>query len=112
MVALIVRCHAMADEVPEPNPPLSAEERSAAARLTSSDITFIHSAILSCALPRWQKVARVVIRTIEKLEPRYPEFSSAFYVQRVQILADQGKLESQGDLDYMRFSEVRLPHES
>lgn|GEM_PF-5868807 len=33
----------MADEVPIPNPPLSAEERSAAARLTSSDITFIDS---------------------------------------------------------------------
>jgi len=52
----------------------------------------------------------VVIRSIEKLEQRYPDFSCAFYAQRVQILADQGRLESQGDLDYMRFSEVRLPH--
>src|SRR6185503_16499733 len=102
----------MTEEVPEPNPPLGAEEQSAAASLTSDDFAFIDSAILSCALPRWQKVAMVIIRALEKLEPRYPVFSSAFYAQRVQILADEGRLESQGDLDYMRFSEVKLPNES
>jgi hypothetical protein len=63
-------------------------------------------------LPRWQKVAMVVARSTDKLESRYPDISSAFYAQRIQILADQGRLESQGDLDYMRFSEVRLPRES
>jgi hypothetical protein len=102
----------MTDEVPAPNPPLSAAEQSAAARLTSSDIAFIDSAVLSCALPRWQKLARIVGRTMDKLESRYPDFLESFYAQRVQILADQGRLESQGDLNYMRFSEVRLPHES
>ena len=102
----------MTDEVPELNPPLSAEEQSAAASLTPEDFAYIDSAIISCASPRWQKVAMVIIRTIGKLEQRYPVFSSAFYVQRVQILADEGRLESQGDLDYMRFSEVKLPNES
>ena len=108
VVALIAVTMPMTDEVPEPNPPLSAEEESAVARLTPGDITFIDTAILSCASPRWQKVAMVAIRAIEKLKPGYPDFSPAFYARRVQILADQGKLESQGDLNYMRFSEVRL----
>ena len=102
----------MTDEVPEPNPPLSGQEQSAAASLTSDDFASIDSAILSCAIPRWQKVAMIISRAIEKLESRYPVFSSAFYARRVQILAAEGRLESQGDLDYMRFSEVKLPNES
>ena len=31
-----------------------------------------------------------------------------YYAQRVALLVDSGKLESQGNLEYMRFSEVRL----
>jgi hypothetical protein len=54
----------------------------------------------------------VVIRTVEKLEARYPQLTYVFYAMRIQTLADQGRLESQGDLNYMRFSEVRLPDES
>ena len=62
-LALITRRHAMTDEVPEPNPPLSPAEASAIAMLSSKDFEFIDATVLSCALPRWQKVAMVVIRT-------------------------------------------------
>jgi hypothetical protein len=102
----------MTDEVPEPNPPPSPAEASAIAMLSPTDVEFIDSTILSCALPRWQKVAMVVIRTEEKLEVRFPQLSYIFYAMRIQDLAARGRLESQGDLDYMRFSEVRLPQES
>lgn len=102
----------MPDEVPIPNGPLSAAEESAAAKLTSDDNAFIDAAILSCALPRWRKVAMMVGRCMEKLESRYPGFSDSFYARRIQTLASQGRLESQGNLDCMRFSEVRLPDES
>ena len=102
----------MIDEVPEPNPPLSPEEESAVEALTQSDIEFIDTAVLSSARPHWQKAAMVVTRAVEKLEARYPQLSYVFYAMRIQALADQGRLESQGDLDHMRFSEVRLPDES
>jgi hypothetical protein len=101
----------MSDEVPEANPPLSSEETSAVARLTPTDLEFIDTTILSCALTRWQKVAMVVGRTEKKLRTEYPQLSYIFYAMRIQDLADRGRLESQGDLDYMRFSEVRLPDE-
>ena len=98
----------MTDEVPSPNPPLSAEEQSAVARLTADDLAVIDDAILSSALARWQKVAMVVGRSMDKLGAQYPRLTDSFYAQRVQILAGNGRIESQGDLNYMRFSEVRL----
>ena len=55
------------------------------------------------------KVARVVVWTEEALKNRYPGLSYVFYSQRVIRLAEAGRLESQGNLEYIRFSEVRLP---
>jgi hypothetical protein len=97
------------DEVPEANPPLSAEERSVIAGLTDADIETIDGAILANSSSRWLKVARVVGDTEEALEGRYPGVSYIFYAQRLRYLAEQRRLESQGNLEYMRFSEVRLP---
>ncbi len=99
----------MSNEVPEANPPLSPEEASAVAMLTPTEIEFIDATILSCARARWQKVAMVVSRTEKNLETRYPRLSYIYYALRIQDLTGRGRLESQGDLDYMRFSEVRLP---
>jgi hypothetical protein len=99
-------------EIPIPNSRLSPDEASAFARLTTNQIASIDDAILSCAAPHWQKVARVVILVEDKLVAKYPQFSYAFYAERIRLLAEQGRLESQGDLSFMRFSEVRLPHEN
>ena len=54
----------------------------------------------------------VVIRAEEKLRGRYPQFSYVLYAERIRLLAKQGHLKSQGNLRYMRFSEVRLPDEN
>ena len=102
----------MSEEVPIRNPPLSAEEMAAFSALGPGEIEAIDEAVLSCALPRWRKVAMVVGLVMGKLEGHYPQFSDVFYGARVRALADQGRLESQGELSYMRFSEVRLPQES
>jgi Protein of unknown function len=99
----------MTEEVPIPNPPLSADETAAFERLGPEEIAAIDDAVLSCALPRWRKVAMVAGLTMEKLADRFPQFSDVFYAERIRALADQGQLESQGNLSYMRFSEVRLP---
>jgi hypothetical protein len=51
----------------------------------------------------------VVVQTMEKLADRFPQFSDVFYAERIRALAEQGRLDSQGNISYMRFSEVRLP---
>jgi hypothetical protein len=68
--------------------------------------------MLSCAFPRWRKVAEIVGFAMDKLSAKYPKFSDVFFAERIRVLAEQGRLESQGDLSSMRFSEVRLPDEN
>ena len=99
----------MPDEVPIPNEPLSDEELTSFAKLNRQEADEIDEAVLSCALPRWQKVAVIVGCVMDKVSVKYPQFSDSFYAERVRALAEQGRLESQGDLSYMRFSEVKLP---
>lgn len=99
----------MNDEVPQADPPLSPEEQSVVDALTNADIEVIDSAILANSFSRWLKVARVVGDTVSALSERYPRLSYAFYAQRLRHLARRGRLESRGNLEYLRFSEVRLP---
>ncbi|MDR3405217.1 MAG: DUF3658 domain-containing protein [Chthoniobacter sp.] len=101
----------MSNETPSPNPPLSAEEQSIVAGLTDAQIEVIDCAIWANSSRRWLKVARVVAWTESALSDRYPGVSYIFYTQRVIHLAKQGRLESQGNLEHIRFSEVRLPSE-
>jgi hypothetical protein len=99
----------MNDEIPMANPPLSAEEQSVAAKLTDLDLQAINAAILANSSNGWLKVARVVMRTEDALRDRYPGLSFVFYAQRLIRLVEECRLESQGDLECMRFSEVRIP---
>ena len=99
----------MSEEIPMPNPPLSGKERSAVAKLSGTDLQIIDAAILENCFPSWSKVAAVVVLTEKALRDRYPKLSYIFYAQRLIGLAREGQLESQGKLEYMRFSEVRRP---
>ena len=102
----------MGDEVPIPTGPLSDEEKACFAKLTQKEVAELDDAVLSCASPRWRKVAAIVAFAMNKLGSKFPQFSEVFYAERIRVLAEQGHLESQGDLSYMRFSEVRLPDEN
>jgi hypothetical protein len=102
----------MTAEVPIPNPALSRKEAAAFAKLSPEDIISIDDGIIASALSRWRKVAMVVSIAEERLRARYPQFSYILYAKRIRLLAKQGRLESQGNLRYMRFSEVKLPNEN
>ena len=97
------------DEIPIPNPPLSQHERTQVAKLSASELDAIDTAVLSCTRSQWRKVAMVVSLSLEALSQQYPQFSDVFYAERVAALVTAGKLESQGNLAHMRFSEVRQP---
>lgn len=79
------------------------------AKLTDADLQVIDAAILASSSNHWLKVAPVVWHTEKALSDRYPGLSYIFYAQRLIRLAEDGRLESQGNLEYMRFSEVRIP---
>ena len=47
--------------------------------------------------------------TSVELSERIPDVPDIYYAQRVRRLVAVGELESQGNLEYMGYSEVRLP---
>ena len=98
----------MNEEILQPEAELTPEQLAKVARLSEAEIRAIDETLLSNARQEWCKVAMIVARTIM----RYSDADSlpdVFYSQRVRKLVADGRLESQGNLAYMRFSEVRLP---
>ncbi len=99
----------MTREIPIPPEPLTVEERALVEQLSDEDLERIDDALLQSAERRFLKVARVASTVMLSPEYRYRGLPDEFYRQRLCRLVDEGRLESQGNLDYMRFSEVRLP---
>ena len=97
------------EEVPVPLDPLTAEQEARIAQLTDTDLNEIDNCILSNATTEGRKVAMVVALTMNTLSDLFSELPDSFYAMRVQKLVGQGRLESQGNVEFMRFSEVRLP---
>lgn len=79
------------------------------AALSVSQIALIDHLLLAGCAPTWRKVARVVGVALTKGPEELVEGPDRFFARRVNALVESGKLESQGNLDYMRFSGVRLP---
>lgn len=96
------------DSKPPFDPELTVEQQNLANSLTPENLSLIDAALLSQSAFQWRKTARVVGSTMMKLSGKYEGIPDVFYSQRVQSLVDSGKLEAQGDLRRMKYSEVRL----
>ena len=93
----------------EPDGPLTPEQIAVVEKLMPDEIANIDDGLLSNCCGQWRKVARVVGTTMLNDGPyRYENVPDTFYSQRVKTLVERGSLESQGNLDFMRYSEVRL----
>jgi Protein of unknown function len=79
------------------------------AALTIEQVNEIDNAILSAAKTHGRKVAMIVGLVMMNSPNRISGIPDIFYAQRVKVLVSKGLLLSDGNLDYMRFSEVRLP---
>jgi hypothetical protein len=93
----------------QPDPPLNTEQSLRVSRLTQQDLWDMDRVLLAQASEHWRKVARIVGMAISELSDRIPNVPDIYYAQRVRHLVEVGKLESQGNLAYMRYSEVRRP---
>jgi hypothetical protein len=79
-----------------------------AGTLTSAPITYFDALLLSCATRNWQKAAMVVGKALVR-DDCLIQTGDLVLAARMRALADAGRLEAQGDLDYLQRSEVRLP---
>ena len=87
---------------------LSSEQQEAVDLLTSVQISQIDRALLALCTSDWRKVAFIVGAVLAQLDREFPGIPDAFYAQRIALLVSDGHIESQGNLDFMRYSEVRL----
>jgi hypothetical protein len=92
-----------------PDPPLTSGQAKLVAELTDDDVKAIDEALLASTSDRWLKVARVVGTAMLDYPCRVASIPDVYYSQRVQKLVSEGRLEYQGNLSYMRYSEVRRP---
>lgn len=87
---------------------MDSEEETRARLLTPAELQRIDEALLSNATKRFQKVAMLIYVTMKELREEIPGLPDVFYASRIKHLVASGQLEGAGNLDRMRFSEVRL----
>lgn len=87
--------------------PMDEEDIAAIAALSHSDVAAIDHAILSHLSVHWKKTAFVVAQAMYSYPDKYDEIPDVFYGIRVVALSVEGLLEARGDLQDMRFSEIR-----
>ena len=92
-----------------PDRPLSPEQARVAASLSAEFVAAIDAELLSHARPRSRKVAMLVGMAMGNPDVRVPGLPDLFYAQRVRELVAKGHLVAEGNLDFMCYSEVRLP---
>ncbi len=97
------------EEKSEPLPPLTDEQQKHVDELTAEEIQMIDDALMAEASTKLRKVARVVGVAMMEHKERFKHIPDIFYALRVKKLVEEGRLVSEGDLDYIRFSEVKLP---
>ncbi|MBA8889012.1 hypothetical protein FHW12_003248 [Dokdonella fugitiva] len=85
-----------------------AGELESIAALRPYQIQAIDEALISVADGSGRKLAFIVGSAMGDTSSRVPGIPDAFYVQRVDALVLQGRLESRGDASRMQYCEIRL----
>jgi len=95
------------DEEITDDPQFNTEQLNRLKSLTDSEIKSIDETLLNNTSTDWRKVARVVGSAMAELKKAHEGIPDVFFAHRIKVLVEQGLLESQGNLNRMRFSEVR-----
>ena len=88
---------------------MTPEGEARARLLTANELKRIDECLLSHVPQEWRKVAYVIGRTMMDLGDEFPDLPDVFYATRIKHLAKLGAIEAAGNLDRMRYSEIRLP---
>ena len=88
---------------------LTAEQLALIEKISPRELQKIDKALLSNTDSNYfRKVARIVGTTMSSYPEHIEGLPDVFYAQRIRSLVKNGYLESQGNLQFMRFSEVRI----
>ena len=98
----------MVYELPS-DPPMTPEQAALGASLSPDFVEKIDAELLLRARPHWRKVAMLVGLAMMNPQLRIPGLPDIYYAGRVRALVAKGVLLSDGNLNRMGNSEVRLP---
>ena len=90
-----------------PDSELSEKQTKAVQKLTPTQVEHIDGVLLNNTDDNWRKIARVVGSSMLELQNQYQGIPDIYFAQRVRKMVLGGTLESQGNIDRMRYSEVR-----
>jgi hypothetical protein len=76
--------------------------------LKPADLERIDLCLMSYISDQYSKVAFIIAQAMLELHTEYPALPDMFYASRIEHLASTGVIEPAGNLDRIRFSEVRL----
>ncbi|MCH1918066.1 hypothetical protein L9G15_01315 [Shewanella sp. A3A] len=88
--------------------PVSDTQQKLLAQITQEQIDIVDKILLSNVRQHYMKVAMLIAKTYNKLPDELRELPTAFLAKRVMALVECELLQAQGDLHYIRYSEVRL----
>jgi len=88
---------------------LTPNESARVGQLTDAELAEIDTALMAQATPCGRKVAMVVALAMRALGSRSEGLPDVYFAERIRLLVDDGRLLADGNLDHMRFSEVRIP---
>ena len=95
------------DEEVIDDPPLSTDQQDRVNQLNAKELQKIDETLIGNTGSSWRKVALVIGTTIIDLEATFRGIPDVFYAQRIKTLVERGTIQSQGNLDRMRYSEIR-----
>lgn len=88
-------------------PSLTEEQVDIVSNITTEELEKIDSELLLLVGDRYQKVAKIVLTYMFKNEDLNSGVPDLFYGLRIKQLAEAGKIEFQGNLEFMQYSEVK-----
>ncbi|WP_018417301.1 DUF3658 domain-containing protein [Teredinibacter turnerae] len=88
-------------------PSLTEEQVGIVSNITREELEKIDSELLLLVSDRYQKVAKIVRTYMFKNEDLISEVPDLFYGLRIKQLAEAGKIEFQGNLEFMQYCEVK-----
>lgn len=89
----------------DPDTMLEAEDEAYVRSLDGEAIEKLDQGLLAECSTQWRKASRVIGASMGTA----PDIPVGFFARRLIALGAAGRLEVQGDLNFIRFSEVRLP---
>ena len=89
------------------DPPMTEDQLQVTSKLTDTELAKIDSQLLKNSAIQYRKSARVIGATMMDLKSEFQHIPDVFFSSRLMHLVEQNKLEAQGNLRRMRYSEVR-----